>query len=43
MVILLVVVKFRGDFEEKLKTVVLTGLVKNNGNIILFIDELNTG
>ena len=32
--------KYRGDFEERLKNTINT--VKQNGNIILFIDEIHT-
>ena len=32
--------RYRGDFEERLKSVITA--VKNDGNIILFIDEIHT-
>ena len=31
--------KYRGDFEERLKNAI--NEVKNNGNVILFIDEIH--
>lgn len=31
--------KYRGDFEERLKNAIAT--IKNNGNVILFIDEIH--
>ncbi|WP_406039348.1 ATP-dependent chaperone ClpB [Succinimonas sp.] len=41
MGVLLAGAKYRGDFEERLKSV-LNALEKESGNIILFIDELHT-
>ena len=32
--------KYRGDFEERLKNAINT--IKNNGNVILFIDEIHS-
>ncbi len=32
--------KYRGDFEERLKNAIKS--IKNNGNVILFIDEIHT-
>ena len=32
--------KYRGDFEERLKNAINS--IKNNGNVILFIDEIHT-
>src|SRR5210317_577766 len=41
MAALLAGAKYRGDFEERLKSV-LKEIGKNEGNIILFIDEIHT-
>ena len=41
MAALLAGAKYRGDFEERLKSV-LKEISKNEGNIILFIDEIHT-
>ena len=41
MAALLAGAKYRGDFEERLKSV-LKEIAKNEGNIILFIDEIHT-
>ena len=41
MAALLAGAKYRGDFEERLKSV-LKEIGKNDGNIILFIDEIHT-